>query len=354
MIDPVLERRLGGCRTLLKLWGMFQEFFEAAVKGQTVQPDNERKFLELKSRIAMLHDTFLECAEEKSAAVAQNMLENVIRAITLKHISKLSPADIKKMQIEWQESYLLLNETIGLLEEEQINKARISATRWHTQQMGKSVSRVISNIFHSWGLRLSIIAGAALFALVGLPLMGVFSYGALRDVAAIQKPVFLVIQKVIRPFIDKNLSWRTIDEAATFGKRTFAEVGITDFVEAKLDSSLPNNPSAAAQTLSQQLGQSFPELANAKEYHTEKWDVAGGQKDLIVLCFLMPTVPEAAAAMDKLIAARNAVAPGPAKQLADNMDIDRNYNLLMVFVSSDKGVRDGYRNRVWECDKTAK
>ena len=354
MIDPVLERQLSDCRTLLKLWGLFQEYFEGAVKGQNVQPDNERKFLELKSRIAMLHDTFLECAEEKAAAVAQNMLENVIRAITLKHISRLSPADIKKMQIEWQESYLLLNETIGMLEEQQISKAKISATQWRMRQIFKSTGRASGNIFHSWGLRLSLIAAVALFVLVGLPMMGVFSYGTLRDVAILQKPVYLVIQKVIRPFIDKNLAWRTIDEANNFGKKTFADVNITDFAEGKKDASLPNNASAAAATLSQQLGGNFQELAGAKEYRSEKWDVADGQKYLIVLYFLMPTVPETASAMDKLVAAKKNVPPGPNSAMADIMDIDRNYNLLMVFISPDEGVRAGFRNRVWECDQTTK
>jgi len=357
MIDPVLERRLSDCRTLLQLWSRFQEYFEAAVKGQSIPPENERRFLELKSRIAMLHDNFMAVVEEKSAAIGQNMLENVNRAITLKHISRLNSADVRKMQIEWHETYLLVNEAIGALEEEQMSKAKISKSHWRMTLLRKTVFRSVGDVYHNWGLRLGLVAIAIIFVLVALPMMGVFSYGALRDVPGVQIAIFWAVENVIRPNINKNLPWRSVDEAIRFGrKKTPVAANINDIEPQGADKNAPRDAESSAKWLAAKVGQDPKEfnqrvkLAEAKDFQREDW-LVGGTDRFECLYFLMDTVPKANEVVGQF---RQWVAnlPPPAQDAANaSMEICNDYNLVILLITTNGGLRGAFSDRFWEIPK---
>ena len=82
MIDPVIERKYSDCKELIALWKTFHEFFKLGVRGQDITQDKEAKFLEIKSRIAMLHDSFLESLDHDQN-IGQNIINIVTRCITL-------------------------------------------------------------------------------------------------------------------------------------------------------------------------------------------------------------------------------------------------------------------------------
>jgi len=143
MIDPVLERRAADCKELLQLWNTFHKYFAIAVKGEDlITHEREAEFLHLKSRIAMLHDSFM-AALKHDQDIGQYVLSVIERSITLKHINRLSVAEINKMQIEWHESYLLLSEIVASLEEQMETISKINPT---TYKLNKIKGNVIANV----------------------------------------------------------------------------------------------------------------------------------------------------------------------------------------------------------------
>ena len=141
MIDPLLNRRLENCKKLLIHWRKFHEFLDRAIKGSEFTSQDEAEFLKLKSDIAILHDSLLESIEntKENMASAQSVISLIERCILLRQVQKMNPAEIKKMQIEWHESYLLVNETIGLIEEKIAKMAKVSYIVFVTKRAGDGV-----------------------------------------------------------------------------------------------------------------------------------------------------------------------------------------------------------------------
>ncbi len=356
MIDQALERRLTDCRALLKLWGLFQQYFEAAVKGEGLVPDNEKKFLDLKSRIAMLHDTFLETVEEGGqSAIAQGMLDNVIRSITLRHLNRMPPADIRKMQIEWHESYLLLNETIGNLEEKQNEIAKITPSQWRSMQAKKAMARYFANLYNSNMLRGILIIGAILIVLVGLPMMGVFSYGALRDIGPLQKPVYWAIESIVRPYIVK-VNWRTLAEAKEFGRSGEPTQKFPDYSSANF----PNTPKTADETpawLMQITGSqdqaTFDWVAKATDKGMESYKVGDAGRKLLVYYYIMPSAKEADDAVNKF-RTWTAALPPQAQTISEKLQIADDWNLVILVIGDSPDDRNAMLNTIWQVDQIKK
>jgi hypothetical protein len=135
MIDSGIERRFADCKELLEIWHRFHGYFGLAVKGdmKLITHDREAEFLNLKSRIAMLHDSFMESLKH-DAEIGQHILTIIERSITLKHLGKLSLAEVKKMEIEWHESYLLLSETVASIEEKREVLANVNPTKYKIEK----------------------------------------------------------------------------------------------------------------------------------------------------------------------------------------------------------------------------
>jgi hypothetical protein len=363
MIDPALERRLADCRLLLRLWTLFQSYFEAAVKGEGLTPENEKKFLDLKSRIAMLHDAFMESVDEGAqAAVGQGMLDNVIRSITLKHINRLASADIRKMQIEWHESYLLLNESVASLEEKQMNMAKITPSQWKAMQAKKAMARLTANIYNSNLIRGGAIIGTILIVLVLLPLMGVFSYGALRDVGPIQKPVYFVIDKVVRPYLVK-VNWRNINEAREFGAKENANPTVIfgDY-KPRSTNSTPRSADQFANWISATAaGAGFPigdlsglqRLSTATEYYVEEYLVADSSP-VTIFYFLMPTAADAEQACNEFRGWAAGLPPGANDAVIRQFACDNDYNLLILIMAPNEANSRAIHEQIWETHKVKK
>ncbi len=353
MIDPDLERRLSDCRSLLKLWSRFQEFFDASVKGEGLGAPNEKKFLELKSRVAMLHDSFMDSIEEKSAPVAQGMLDNIIRAITLKHINRLNAADVKKMQIEWHESYLLLNEVIGLLEEEQAQKAKISRSSWQLRQFGKSLSKGGGNVFHNIYLRMAVVIGVVLFLLIGLPLMGVFQYWVILDFAPTQKVAYWGLETLIRPYIE--VPWREVQEARSWGRPAEPNIIFPNYSPGSVTQGALVSHSKMNEWANKKAGMQLPDhsglakLKAAKDYGVQAWRFEGSQT-LIEMHFLLSSKEEARLAVESF---KNWTAglPGQSKGKFGGIAAFTDHNLAVLVECGNSGARDSFINETWQPTK---
>ncbi len=144
MINPVVERRFADCTELVDSWRAYLDQFNMFVKNVETElsPEVEQRFMECKARIAMLHDSFMESLRHDQN-IGQNMLSIVNRSITLRHLRKVGDADRKKIEIEWHEAYLLLNETVSQLAEERERLANINE---FTYKLGKFKETILVNV----------------------------------------------------------------------------------------------------------------------------------------------------------------------------------------------------------------
>ena len=191
MIDPAVERQYADCKELLQFWRTFHEYFTIGVKGENLTHENEESFLELKSKIAMLHDSFME-ALSHDQNIGQEVLNIITRAITLKHLNRQSAADIKKMEIEWHESYLLLNDTIGALEDKRSELSKVSETHFRAGKAAGVARQRASNFFGSFYLKAAVILAVVLGGTVGVQLSGMYDYNDLGKIGVLETPYAMV------------------------------------------------------------------------------------------------------------------------------------------------------------------
>ncbi len=197
MIDPVLERNLTDCRELLELWQRFQQFMATALKEGEGTPSEESEFLHIKSRIAVLHDSFMSALlEDKN--IGQSMLTIAGRAITLRHVARMSVAEVKKMEIEWHQAFLLLQETLGNVEEKQTELAAISETAHRVDLLKTNLSQSWRRITRSNTFRGVLIFGGILFGTIGVQLLGIWSWSDLRNYPATRAAFYVTYDKVLR------------------------------------------------------------------------------------------------------------------------------------------------------------
>lgn len=218
MIDPQLERNYKDCAELLELWKKFHERMIAAGKGQAPSPESEIEFMGLKSRVAMIHDSFMK-ALTADQNIGQSMLSIVSRAITLQHLTRMSVAELKKMEIEWHQSFLLLQETIGNLEEKRADLAEISETAYKADRAKTAMKQRFDRIFKSNTFMGMAIFAVLLFGTVGVHVLGIFEWTQLRNYSITRTPFYYVYDIGLRFLFPKmpyyRLDWVGVDAPET-------------------------------------------------------------------------------------------------------------------------------------------
>lgn len=186
MNNPDLDRRYADCSELIDAWKTYLDYYNKAAKDKEFQPtpEIEQNFLDSKARIAMLHDSFMGSLKHDQN-VGQNMLSIVNRSITLRHLKRLGAADLKKIEIEWHECYLLLNETTSQLSED---RERLADVNEFTYRLGRiqesiflSIKAFLGSIYFKIIIALVIVGGIA-----GVLLTTVIT--PLRDMKAVGEP----------------------------------------------------------------------------------------------------------------------------------------------------------------------
>ncbi len=205
MIDPKLEEQINSTQQLLQFWQRFHDYFAFGVKGTDIDQQREREFLQIKSQVAMLHDSFME-ALTHDRSIGQNIMGICSRSITLKNLKKLSNADIQKMEIEWHESYLLLNETLGSLQEKRLQMANINPIVFKTKRSLNNLTIQVGNFFkQGW------VKGALVFVVIIGAIIGVFAFGIV-DLEMLRgnkytKPIHNIFKKYM-----SDIAYESFDE----------------------------------------------------------------------------------------------------------------------------------------------
>lgn len=216
MNDPELDRRLENCRALLNAWQKFHAYLEAAAKQHPFTQKDESNFLKLKSQIAILHDSLLESLVEPTremSATAQSVINVVEQCILLRQVSRMSAPEIKRMQIDWHESYLLLNETIGILEDRQASLAEIPLSKYKMDRFKKRVVMETKAVLSNKWLHIGLGVAAVFVALVVLPMIGVYSYDMLDEGPT--RKFYRGIRNVVRDKFNGSMPFKDWEEYTT-------------------------------------------------------------------------------------------------------------------------------------------
>jgi hypothetical protein len=167
------------------------------VKGESFSPDREAEFLGIKSRIAMLHDSFMT-ALQADRNIGQSMLTIVGRTITLQHMARLSVAEIKKIEIEWHQAFLLLQETLGNIEDKREEISEISEAAFRAGKAKMAAKQRVDRIFKSNTFIGLCIFGAIAFATVGVQVLGIWDWSNLRRFGPTKAAFYYTYDKGVR------------------------------------------------------------------------------------------------------------------------------------------------------------
>lgn len=220
MKDMVLEQRLRHCQQLMESWQRFHQYLMACIKGQEFNAQAENDFLKVKSQIAILHDSFLASVPKGSretAATSQSVINLVEKCILLRQVKRFNVAELKRMEMEWHEAYLLINDTIGILQEEINNLAGESEFHHKMAAFNKKIKAYGKGAAANKGMQVGVVVVALLIGLIALPLLGVFSYDVLDTKGATKKP-YRAVRKVVRLTVSKNLKFLDLDEYSYNGR----------------------------------------------------------------------------------------------------------------------------------------
>lgn len=331
MQDPVLNRKLENSKKLLIHWRQFHDYLAQCMKGKEFTPQDEAEFLKLKSNIAILHDSFLESVEG-NLSTAQGIIALVERCILLRQVSRMNPAEIKKMEIDWHEAYLLLNETIGILQEKIDKLANVSRV---TYESSRAIERVVTKITRGVTnpkFQFSAAAIAIIGVLVVAPMAGVFSYDFLNKTPATAK-VYKLVRGMLRNSMMSQLEFLDWEEYDP-GVRQAMPNGYN-----KQDIP-PNQTDTLTQgffTNKQYPGLDpldlRPEVGKAVHSEIGKYDSNG---ELYLFFVMTKTSGEARSLVDKIIAWKAKLPPGSEVSKAEDMvHVGRYVNVVYMVRSAN-------------------
>lgn len=313
MIDPVLERNLADCSALLDRWKQFHEYLATSVKGDGLSPEREAQFLEIKSNIAMLHDSFMKVLQADKN-IGQSVLTIVSRAITLHHLARMSVAEVKKMEIEWHQAFLLLQETLGNLEDKRAELANISEAAYRAEQMRLRTKQRIDSILKSNTFIGLAIFVSIFFVTVGVQVLGIFDWASLRNIPATRNAFYIVYDKGVRLVFPRapyyRLDWVTFTRTPERIGEVFPAGWWVHDPSALTTPDSSSNHSVAAE-LGRLLPQDITTELNAANDTKQMW-AFNSQEYICFGLFLMDSRAQARRVADSI---RNALSGTPAGDL---------------------------------------
>jgi len=275
MQDPELDRQNADIVQLKAMWQLFMEYFKLGLTGDAPSASNEAKFLEVKSNIAMLHDSLL-AAVKGDRQVAQNIMLLVGRCITLRHIGRMTDSDIKKIRIEWNEALIMLDSEISELEQKRAKLAELNPYVYYFNRVRTRVVAKVWNFIGSTGFKATAILAGVSFGIYAFMMLGGAKF--MYDTPAL-RPVYYFGETFYREFINSSHPYDTIDRMwSRMGSLPFNYEWVTnpDFVvqRAVLEREL-DNPVRAPQPLG--LGAKLRELSEANfKAQGLRYDAKGG------------------------------------------------------------------------------
>lgn len=199
MEDITLNLNLEESKELHALWGQYREFSTLALKGEKIAPQAEMKFLELKTRIAILHDGFMDSVKHDHK-VGQKVMEVLANCISLRRIQMMSNADVQKLDFDWNESYMLITETIQGLEKDREKLRTTNKFAHQMRQIKGQTAASIHNFFVGPYFKALAGLGVIMFVFFGIPAFGIYDFMELKKQFPVIGPVYDRAAALVRYF----------------------------------------------------------------------------------------------------------------------------------------------------------
>lgn len=210
MRDPALESQIIETEELQTRWKQFSDFVEMGMSGKPVKPEAEMKFMELKSRIIMLHDGFMEGLEH-SKKTGMNMVSILNDCITLSRLAESSDADKQKFKYDWNECYILLTEQITGLHDIRTQLESISEKAVRARQRSEMMRANVHNFFTgpAFKIIIGLVIAIAVFYIV--PAF-VWPYSNFGKIKATKGAYLAVVNNFYRPFLSGDFPFTDLDD----------------------------------------------------------------------------------------------------------------------------------------------
>lgn len=109
-----VENRISVCRDYIKLWAhLFQLFGDLGPENKPT-PDQEKVFFQLTTALARKHYLFCELMADTFKS-PDKILEVIIDAVSLSHISEMDEPAYQKFELEWHNLFIEMNVALGRL-----------------------------------------------------------------------------------------------------------------------------------------------------------------------------------------------------------------------------------------------
>lgn len=197
MRDPQLEHEIEEIQELMSIWMHFYKILTEGFSPESITPEREGEFLQIKTTVAERHEDFMNIIEtiknQEDLYIGQNILALVKRTISLQGFTRLSAVEINKISIEWHDANIMLNEALGSLEYQRDELAKVSQLKHNLSQFKQSLLQGATGIVTSTKVR----------AVVGLVVLGAIGYVLYTNWGAIQESKFYkqYLEKVIAPIL---------------------------------------------------------------------------------------------------------------------------------------------------------
>lgn len=350
MEDPILSRNLADTRELATRWAQFHEFFSMATKSNKISPEAERKFMDLKTRIAMLHDALMQSIKQDQK-VGQNVIGVMRQCLMLRTIPKMSQTEMQKIEFDWNEVYLLMTETIANIEEEVARLAGVSKRAYQIQQIQKRIRRDRQKFFANTRVRVVIWVGGTLgvlsFLLFGIPAMGIYDYRNVKqDVPWLTTP-YNSVAGLVRLF---NSDYAFVDSAEM--KRPFYSWGAMNPLDKALKARMNDknflnqltNYGFAASDVDEVRG-----FLEVKRFFYKEILRDTANNKLFVYAYLFDTTEHATRFIELRKANLEAMTDGERqKKIEDRMTVARNANFVVLIESKNRYAMTDYLVNRWK------
>jgi hypothetical protein len=346
MQDPELDRQLADIQELKQAWHQFMDFFKMGITGQPVDHAVEEEFLEIKSRIAMLHDTLmtaLKGEKQDQRQIGQNIMAIVSRAITLRHVARLSDVDIKKISIEWNEALMLLDGKVGDLEEAREELEKINPMLFHLGRIKERVVSGVWNFLNSGGFR--VIGG------LGVVVAVIWAFAAFGGAEFMHRnenlrPVYYFFEDGYRGFFNPDQPFDNIDRMWSKLRalpNNYELLGSSDdlITRQRLESEL-RNPVRTAQPNTDFVSKlsPLPEgsfKAQAIRYSTTSGPGAGTAQ---VYVYMFPNTWDAKQALQAYRTWRTGLNDQQRTEVDGNLRLMRSVNCIIILRGGNNIIRD--------------
>lgn len=348
MRDPKTERIFEETKELHTRWGQFRDFAVMAMRGQQqVTPQAEVKFLQLKSRIAMLHDGFMEGLKRDHKA-GMNLMSLVSETILLSRLSQCNEAERQKFEFDWNEGHLLLTEQVGTLEQEIARLATVSEAQVKAQRRAERMQVMFNTFLNSLGLKVGIFLAVLFMLLFGIPMFGIYDYRNFGEMDW-SRPVYLgIVDTLWRPIFSPNfeyMSRREIQKNPNWRAQNVRPISDADFSKSTFVSNvLPRIAAGPNLQQAQNLAR------ESEDFWFEKMSVGGRPAEVYFVFF-----EKSVTASDFIDALRNGVSAQPSAQrneILNKIYIQRRANVVGINICEDL-FRQNYLADAWGFPKGA-